>query len=230
MHHLPSFSTIKWPHQPPPSRKAFNAWRKIIRKTFLSEKQGRSRNMKLEAPLGKFYNMPRHRTWQWEWDGTNIVTQKFIAETLTITLNYQATVGRSVMVQKAKPIAEVPSLQTKQTIPLKMIQQTSGEISFRKERVALSDTRANQQQDTRTNWERNVARNHVTIDPTDEAELWHSNDTDFCIGVCAKKSGEQATYGWSIASRTGGLGRITKLGVGKVPKTNQHDTLCTGEL
>jgi hypothetical protein len=230
MHHLPSFSTMRWPHQPSPSRKAFNAWRKIIRKTFLSEKKGRSRNMKLEAPLGKFYNRPRHRTWTWEWDGTSKVTQTFIAETVTITQHFQATVGRSVIVQKTTPIAEVTSVQSNQTIPLKIIRQTPNEISFRKERVALTDLRASQQNDTRNNWERNLIRNHVTIDSTDEAELWQNDDSDFCIGICAKKSGEQASYGWSIASRTGGQGRVTKLGVGKVPKTNQHDTLCTGEL
>jgi Reverse transcriptase (RNA-dependent DNA polymerase) len=230
IHNLPSYSSTMWPKQPAPSRKAFNAWRKLIRNAFLSEKQVRSRNMKIESPLGKFYNRARHRIWHWEWDGSTTVTQTFVAEKVTIVQKFKASTGRSIIINKTQPCSQVQIHSSRQTIPLKMIRQTSCDASFRKERVAISELSPQQTDGTNNDWERMLLRNHVTIDTTNEAELWTDKNTDFCIGVCAKKSGEQTAFGWAITFRTTTLGRTTKIGVGKVPRTNQHDTLCTGEL
>jgi hypothetical protein len=230
IHHLPSFSTIRWPYQPAPTRKAFNAWKKLIRKAFLSDKKGRSNNMKIDEPLGKFHNRSRHRTWNWEWDGTGRVTHKFIAETATIMQHFDATIGRSVTIKNAIAASQDALTPMNQMIPLKVKWQTATETSFRKDRVALTDQQQYEQHETSNDWESYLLRNHVTIDPTKEVDLWLNDNTDFCIGVSAQKSGEQTAFGWAISARTGSHGRVTKVGVGKVPKTNQHDTLCTGEL
>jgi Reverse transcriptase (RNA-dependent DNA polymerase) len=230
IHHLPSFSTIMWPFQPPPSRKAFNVWKKLIRKTFLSDKQGRSRNMKLEEPLGKFYNRERQRTWHWEWDGVDTVTQKFIVEKTTIAINFKAVIGRAITIQQTQPTQQTQPAPTRQTIPLKIIRQTASEITFRKERVSLTEPIRNEEARTSNNWEDILLKHHTTIHPTNEAELWLKTDTSFCIGICVRNAGTQVSFGWVISVRTEGQGRVAKMGVGKVPKTNQHDTLCTREL
>jgi hypothetical protein len=184
--------------------------------------------MKIDEPLGKFYNQSRHRTWNWEWDGIGRVTHKFIAETATITQHFDATISRSVTIKNAIAASQDGLTPTNQMIPLKIKRQTATETSFRKDRVALTDQQPNEQHETSNDWESYLLRNHVTIDPTKEVDLWLNDNTDFCIGVSAQKSGKQTAFGWAISAQTGSQGRVTKVGVGKVPKTNQHDTLCTG--
>jgi hypothetical protein len=55
LHTLPSFSNLRWPYQPTLSRKTFATWKKLVRQVFLATKQGNSRDMKLDQPLGQFF-------------------------------------------------------------------------------------------------------------------------------------------------------------------------------
>jgi hypothetical protein len=179
--------------------------------------------------LGKFHNRIRHRKWNWEWDGSGIVTHQFTVNTSTIIQRFQATNGRSVSIKKAQAITQSTRTDDKQSLPLKMSHQTATDIFFRKERVALTETHPNHNHETLDGWERILLRYQTKIGTRDEATLW-SSGSEFCIGVSAKTTGEQTAFSWAITARIENEGRTTRVGCGNVPKTNQHDTPCTGEL
>jgi hypothetical protein len=78
-------------------------------------------------------------------------------------------------------------------------------------------------------WERILLQQHVTVDPISILESYRANQ-EICLGVGAKQVGESVAFSWTIADREVNLVRIAKVGVGKVPKTNQHDTISTGKV